>query len=238
MVDSDVVMAIRSNSHGISVSDAQRLALRGAVIESNQGNGIQVFRAGAASITDSIFRQNSGDGVRIWDTSAAQVVNNLVESNGSSGILVSGDAAGSPDALIVSNTVYANTNRGIFIGGGDFSPPSPHAVVARNILKGNGTAGIQVNILSRFDYEGDFNLSVDQYNAPVGPHDLLVDPLFVDPEGGDFHLSQTAAGQRQSSQAVDAGDVSASAVGMNTKTTRTDSIVDRGMVDLGYHYAP
>jgi hypothetical protein len=37
---------------------------------------------------------------------------------------------------------------------------------------------------------------------------------------------------------VNSGNVSAASAGMNTKTTRTDGVVDSGIVDLGYHYLP
>ncbi len=64
-------------------------------------------------------------------------------------------------------------------------------------------------------------------------------PLFVTGRYGSYYLSQIAAGQTQQSICVDAGDKSASALGMNKFTTRTDGgldIFDAGNVDLGYHY--
>jgi hypothetical protein len=124
-------------------------------------------------------------------------------------------------------------------------------VVRRNIFQGNGTAGLQVNELSLPGYIGDYNLSADRYGVrtPVGIHDIIIaDALFVGPAGpdgilggvgaadDDFHLSQLAAGQSASSPAVDAGDVTAIAAGMEQLSTRTDGSPDISQVDLGYHY--
>jgi parallel beta-helix repeat protein len=62
------------------------------------------------------------------------------------------------------------------------------------------------------------------------------DPLFVLGKLGSYYLSQLAAGQLADSVAVDAGSATASSLGMNIYSTRTDNIKDSGFVDMGYHY--
>ena len=47
-----------------------------------------------------------------------------------------------------------------------------------------------------------------------------------------------AAGQGSDSPAIDAGSDTAANLGLDTRTTRTDSVTDTGTVDLGYHYLP
>jgi hypothetical protein len=59
------------------------------------------------------------------------------------------------------------------------------------------------------------------------------DPVFVH----GYYLSQTAAGQPVQSPAVDAGSAPADSIGLDLRTTRTDGVFDRDLVDLGYHYA-
>jgi hypothetical protein len=56
-------------------------------------------------------------------------------------------------------------------------------------------------------------------------------------EDDDFHLSQIAAGQTATSPCVDAGSDDADDLGMDDKTTRTDNVLDSGIVDLGLHYS-
>ncbi|MBI5609626.1 MAG: hypothetical protein HY902_12210 [Deltaproteobacteria bacterium] len=73
---------------------------------------------------------------------------------------------------------------------------------------------------------------------------LSSNPLFVQTAAGSYFLSQTAAGQAKQSPCVDpvaAGSLTpplANAVGLDTRTTRTDGKPDSGTVDAGYHYTP
>jgi len=71
---------------------------------------------------------------------------------------------------------------------------------------------------------------------PGGTGILEGDPLFVPGPFGDHYLSQVAAGQPASSPAVDAGSGLATDVGLEARSTRTDSVGDGGTLDLGYHY--
>ena len=71
-----------------------------------------------------------------------------------------------------------------------------------------------------------------------GEGNIDVDPLFITGPFGDYYLSQSSAGQTFTSGCVDSGSTSSSSLGMNEKTTRTDSVTDSGTVDMGYHYNP
>ena len=67
-----------------------------------------------------------------------------------------------------------------------------------------------------------------------GEGGLDADPMFI--EG--YHLSQIEAGDitDTDSPCVDAGSDTAVALGLHTYTTRTDSMPDTDIVDIGYHY--
>jgi hypothetical protein len=76
-----------------------------------------------------------------------------------------------------------------------------------------------------------------------GPGNISVDPLFVTGPLGDYYLSQIEAGQVQQSPCVDAGSdfasnlkLNATNLGLTRYTTRTDERLDRGIVDMGFHY--
>lgn len=75
-----------------------------------------------------------------------------------------------------------------------------------------------------------------QTHAQVGTHNLAVDPRFVVGPLGGYYLSQTAAGQPQTSPAVDAGHALATVLGLAAAHTRSDQGTDTGVVDLGFHY--
>ncbi len=246
------VMAVGNRGKGLSVFGASQLTVQNALVGSNGDNGIEVSRTPSPSISGSSVYSNAGEGVAILDSLSATIWNNLIYANQGSGILVGGETAGSPTAQILNNTIFGNSNRGVLIGGSDLQPPSHAAVVLRNIVRGNASAGLQVNQLSLPGYMADYNLNTDPYGAltPVGMHDVLADPLLVQPAGvdgvlgaggagdDDFHLSQRAAGQGATSPAVDAGGVDVGTTALQGTTTRTDRVADTGAVDIGYHYRP
>jgi predicted outer membrane repeat protein len=65
-------------------------------------------------------------------------------------------------------------------------------------------------------------------------HNINADPLFI----GGFFLSQIAAGQISDSPCVNTGsaDVNSPDINLAGYTTRTDSVPDVCIVDMGYHY--
>ncbi len=69
-----------------------------------------------------------------------------------------------------------------------------------------------------------------------GTGNIDTNPCFVTGPLGDYYLSQIAAGQAENSPCVDAGSDTATNLGMDVLTTRTDSSGDKGIVDMGYHY--
>ena len=76
----------------------------------------------------------------------------------------------------------------------------------------------------------------DVQGGYIGAYNKDADPLFVTGPLGDYYLSQTHAGQAVTSPCKNAGSDSAANLGMDTKTTRTDSVADANKVDMGYHY--
>ncbi|UCF42554.1 MAG: right-handed parallel beta-helix repeat-containing protein [Planctomycetota bacterium] len=70
-----------------------------------------------------------------------------------------------------------------------------------------------------------------------GAGNINSDPCFVTGPLGDYYLGQIAAGQGVDSPCVDAGSDTASNLGLEIYTTRTDEVGDAGVVDMGYHYS-
>jgi len=83
-------------------------------------------------------------------------------------------------------------------------------------------------VLSGFDPNNDTN----SWDPNSNLRNISKDPNFI----SGYLLSQIAAGQEVNSPCVDAGSDLASAFGLDTYTTRTDSISDDANVDMGYHY--
>lgn len=66
----------------------------------------------------------------------------------------------------------------------------------------------------------------------AGSSNINADPLFT----SGYYLSHLATNNGMQSPCVDMGSDEASAVGMDTYTTRLDGVLDSGTVDIGYHY--
>ncbi len=235
-----------SIGNGMSSTLMTRATISDSRIFHNGQNGAQVASTANVAVSRSELFGNNGDGVTLVDAPGATIWNNLLYGNCSTGVLIGTEEIGSMGVQVLNNTVVGNVDRGIFVRGTRLNPASPGATVMRNILQGNGTAGIQVNRESEAGYVGDYNLSLDRYAAPLGAHDILDNPQFVAPLSGacgtpgtgDFHLRQVAAGQTPQSPAVDAGGIDVIAAGLQGTSTRTDRGLDTGTVDLGYHFQP
>lgn len=153
--------------------------------------------------------------------------------------------------LIVGNTIAGNVCEGPHMwsnGGGIYSDMRCTSYVKNNIITGNqATSGSGI-----YNYTSSQNGEVvSRYNnyynnalagCAMGQGDISADPLFVSGARGAYYLSNVAAGQPQTSPCVDAGDTLEPAGGLNLDsllhawTTRTDSVYDTGVLDMGYHY--
>ena len=70
----------------------------------------------------------------------------------------------------------------------------------------------------------------------AGQGNIDADPLFVSGPLGNFYLSSRDAGQDEDSPCIDGGSVSSSRAGLDLLTTRSDEVLDTGVLDIGYHY--
>jgi hypothetical protein len=88
--------------------------------------------------------------------------------------------------------------------------------------------------------DGDCDLAMDYVCEAVAGPSVTVTTELVNVGFGedDYYLSHIAAGQIADSPAIDAGTGTASALGLDARTTRTDRVGDTGTVDIGYHYPP
>ncbi len=230
---------IQTGSHGAEV--------RNNVTFSSDRRGIGVIDAHDVRIFNNLVYDNLGGGI--------QVGGGVCRAGADCSLL------GSRRVLIENNTCYANGVNGILIGSGPGH--STYATVRYNIMHVGmgeglppGRNGIQLGSNTTLQnhlegYTAYFNINFEgRYggSTPRPPSDREDDPLFVLPAGPDgilggsgfaddrFQLSQRAAGQLVDSPGVDVGDITAEALLLDTRTTRTDLVTDHGQLDLGFHY--
>ena len=115
-----------------------------------------------------------------------------------------------------------------------------NAAVGNNELQLSVGSGTIVNccVAGNVDVNGSFTLNGGAGWVPGTNGNINANPLFVDAVNGDFRLQHVAAGQAADSPCINAGSQTAAAAGLGGKTTRTDSVLDSGVLDMGYHYDP
>lgn len=183
-----------------------------------------------------------GVGIHVYSNCPAYILSNLIYNNtAQSGTWnYGGGIHVNNEAIIYNNTIVGNTCTG-GRGGGihvyDSTNTIANNIIVNNSAGNGGGIGVSSNghaTLMNNDVWN--NPGGNYYNITPGANDISQDPLFVTGPLGDYYLSQTAAGQGQNSPCIDYGFTAAESLELHTYTTRTDTIYDSGIVDLGYHY--
>ena len=131
------------------------------------------------------------------------------------GVFVSSDS----DVNIVDSIFQRNNGHAIYEEDGNGNATTTYSLFYEN------TEGDYYDSGTDETYTGSSGIN----NIPGGAFNIYSNPLFTTGSLGAFYLTQT-------SQAVDAGSVLASNVGLNTYTTSKTDSDDTGQVDIGYHF--
>ncbi len=219
----------------------------------NYGAGIYCDGQSSPTIMHNIIQYNAayqgsrGHGVGIYSDHDANsyilsniIYNNTAQSgswNYGAGILVNNGA------IVINNTIVENKCLGGTwrYGGGiliyDSTNTIGNNIVANNTASSGGGIYASANGYATLLNNDVWNNSGGNYSGITpGSNDISLDPLFVTGPLGDYYLSQTSSGQGQDSPCLDYGFATAESLGLDTYTTRTDTVPDSGIVDLGYHY--
>jgi len=252
IIDSDTITVkfnevFSNQERGILVyGNSTNCEILNNTVYKNQLDGIQVFNQPTSiSVLENKSFSNSGYGISFKGnvSNTNKIVSNLVYLNQKSGILLEDNCLGN---TISNNTVFRNQENGILI-----KDSSDNNEIKNNIIASSTLSGIKIenstNTIAIYNDLWQNNPNYDGISAGTGS--ISVDPLFVDIDGednilggdyggdDDFHLKQISAGQATTSPCVDAGSASSSVLNMDDKTTRTDDILDSGIVDMGFHYS-
>ncbi|MCD4655595.1 hypothetical protein K8T06_16870 [bacterium] len=209
---------------------------------SDGGGGIWCNSDCYSKITNCIISGNEGHnagGIDCGVYSSIAVTNCIISGNqghNSGGILV-----WISSSVSISNcTIIGNSATD---GGGISVVADSTLTAANNILWGNTPPEIHESDSSISITYSDIQQSSGTY---PGTGNINEDPQFIAAASGDLHLKQMAAGQPSDSPCVDTGSDSADNISFNIPggttfmsqlSTRSDSITDSGIVDMGYHYA-
>ncbi len=219
----------------------------------NRGAGIYCATESTPEICHNIIQGNvnyqgsegSGGGIYAWMNANAYILSNLIYQNWvqsdtwnyGAGIYIN------RGNVVINNTIVDNRcMAGSFRRGGGIYVHDSSNFIGNNIIVDNKAAfggGISAGsngsaLLLHNDVWS--NIGGNYYGIVPGSNDISLDPLFASGPLGDYYLSHVAAGQAANSPCVDYGFASAESLGLDTYTTRTDTIHDSAIVDLGYHY--
>ncbi|UCC79444.1 MAG: right-handed parallel beta-helix repeat-containing protein, partial [Candidatus Zixiibacteriota bacterium] len=170
-------------------------------ISGNEGHGIFCDESEADIKYNSINGNSAGSGAGIYVNGnlAPVIEHNLIYSN------ISSESGGGitceSDASIINNTIVGNTSGN---GGGGLLSWHCAPTLKNNIFWGNVSGfasqiypiGNPVPIVTYCDVQGGW----------PGTGNIGVDPLFRDPDNGNFHLMSTVCGDPLDSPCIDTGD--------------------------------
>lgn len=182
---------------------------------------------GAAELTNCLITNNTagldGAGLSLNVDAAPTISNCTLAGNIVSAPDGSGGGVSCYDAFveIINSILWSNSAAyGREIAVGDplepNNPPAGVAVTYSDVR--SGAAGAYVAPGCALDWGGG---------------NITGNPLFID----GYHLSQIEAGDLANSPCVNAGSDLAEEFDLDRYTTRSDSVPDTGIVDMGYHYS-
>ncbi len=127
------------------------------------------------TVTNCVIRQNKGSGVKLWDQSNPTFINCLITDNKAGIELYQIPARVPNSATIINCTISNNRQQGIWGG---------RPTIDNSIIYFNETQ-IEEGNLTTVTYS-------DVQDSWPGLGNIDVDPLFADPDNGDYHLKSQA----------------------------------------------
>jgi len=231
--------------HNISSSSP---TVMGCTFTDNDGGGMYNGWGSSPRVTGCTFAGNSGEG-------GGGMYNDHPSRMTVTDCMFAGNSADSSGGGMYNYFSSPSVTGCTFIGnsagdcGGGMANRTSRPVVLNCILRGNTavSGGNEIALMDSSTIDaaycdvegGQFGIYDDGSGNVInwGGGNIDADPLFVTGPLGDYYLSQVAAGQGVNSPCVNAGSDMAENLGMDTYTTRSDEIVDLGIVDMGYHYS-
>ena len=213
----------------------------------NDGAGIYADSYSSPVIVNNVIKNNQATSPIAWGggiccyTDSITITNNIIVGN-HSGDVGGGMVVAYPETTLSNNTITGNSaatsGGGCFFQGADIT-------LADSILWGNSAPdGAEISgagyctITTRYSdvQGGEDGVYLDEWATLIwGPGMIDEDPLFVSGPDGDYCLSQIACGDPADSPCVDTGEVDP-AWETIWGTTRSDLVLDDGVVDMGFHY--
>lgn len=230
---------------GIDVVANQIEIVRNRIHDNSAENGGGIYLAGTGS---GLVENNT-----VADNTAGEVTFDLTGGRGGGMFTDFTNLEVRNNLFVRNHAANPGVNNGT--GGGHYRNSGANVALSNNTFSQNSADGAGGAIASPFNSllvnsciiygnpspAGELNGTViDVSYSNVlggwpGVGNIDTPPLFVTGAAGHYYLSQTAAGQADTSPCVDAGDPARTAP---DGTTRTDEEPDSSTVDMGFHFQP
>ncbi|MEK7270206.1 MAG: right-handed parallel beta-helix repeat-containing protein, partial [Planctomycetota bacterium] len=212
---------------GIHVERAPSVEISRVRMDGFDAKGIILESSTNSKIVHSTISGTCGIGLYIQDSPQTTISDVLVKGSADEGVKVTGTSSG----VFRNLTSHANKH-GVYFSGTATPRELSDSIVTSNTQKGiwlsSGTVTLKNNDV--------FGNAVNYQGVSAGSASFSLDPNYVDPSAGNFHLSQIASGQSLNSPCLDMGSGPAETLGVSTRSTRTDGAPDSDVANLGYHY--
>ncbi|MGD0785390.1 MAG: S8 family serine peptidase [Sedimentisphaerales bacterium] len=182
-------------------------------------------------ITNNNANSNGGGISANWNTTL-RLSNCTITNNTASGIGFTSGYGGALSCDYDANTAILNS-----ILRNDIAAYGPEISIG-NSSDSADKRGAKVSVSYSDVTGGSADAFVDTPHGCIlnwGAGNIITNPLFATGFLGNYYLSQTPL-QTDNSPCVNTGSGSAISRGMYKHTTRTDNVIDFGIVDMGYHY--
>ncbi|MFC1713066.1 putative Ig domain-containing protein [Candidatus Poribacteria bacterium] len=202
------------------------------IITGAQYDGIEIAGNSAPRIIDNEITDNTRAGIYSHSGSHGVISGNAISGNGLHGIALLADAY----PQIIHNTIANNDGAGIWVAG-ESSPSVLNNIIVRNAQYGIDTKGYSYSrgfpaVLFNDVWE---NGAADYSGIGKPATDISVDPIFVDPEFGDYHLEPDSPCLGAADDGSDLGMYSAQRVTTQSlliNITSTDVYWENGILTI------
>jgi len=154
----------------------------GIIVDDNkntQSTNVAAYR-GRTYVANNIVYENGGAGIHVYSCQHVDVLNNTAWMNNQSPQINDGEisANSAGDVNILNNISYAPPGKVFYNSGGNDS-----------------------SVVYDFNLLFSTRIKAGRFGSPLGPHDIVADPIFVATARHDFHL-------KAGSPAIDSGTAS------------------------------
>lgn len=191
---------VSGNEDGMYVDYSEGFTCTGSLIGDNEMYGMSLWDSYACALRNNVIRDNWDTGIDAWDANWITMTHNVIARNGYYGVLL-----WSGFATVENNTFDRNEVAQIEVA------DDRQIVVRNNIFRVDGEDNTAVDLWvwefpacdhnlfsltggALFGYGATGMRTLPEWRQKTGldMNSALGDPLFVDADGGDWHLQSTA----------------------------------------------